>query len=119
MLGVLVGFSPQLLLNVYQKESRAIYVGGGVTMRYALYPTQDLYKNSNKTGPGYGNTVIENYFEMKSFDITAALRAGFSINSKLAVEALYNFPTQLTDTRNNKNSGISENSLQIGATWAF
>ena len=105
--------SPQLIYNLYNRETFKLYLGIGVGVNYSVYGKDNrLIYNTT-----YGYTTTEkNPYNLNSFAINPILKAGTFISKTLEIYAQYMPPDYIT---NYVSFGVRTSSLGVGVHYLF
>jgi hypothetical protein len=108
-----VTLSPQLLYNLYNKESFKLYLGVGVGVDCSFYGKDNriIYNTT------YGYTKTEkNPYNLNRFAINPLIKAGSFIGKKFEIYAQYTPPDYIT---NYVDFGVRTSALGIGVHYLF
>ncbi|RYY07482.1 MAG: hypothetical protein EOP43_03135 [Sphingobacteriaceae bacterium] len=90
-----VGFTPQLIYNVYNSQQFKFYLDAGIGINFSAYSNNKITSNID-----LGNAYQGNVYSFKTNWLNFPLQAGFSFQKRLEVFFNYTYPTSYTDYSN-------------------
>ena len=105
--------SPQMMYNLYNRETFKLYLGIGVGVNYSVYGKDNrLIYNTT-----YGYTTTErNPYHLNSFAINPLIKAGCFIGKNFEIYGQYMPPDYIT---NYVDFGVRTSSFGVGAHYLF
>ncbi|MGZ3944034.1 MAG: hypothetical protein ACXVJB_03785 [Mucilaginibacter sp.] len=96
--------TPQIILNLYNKNNFKIYIGGGIGFNFSVYTNEHLSKGTAG--------------DLQSFWMNIPVQAGVVVNKRLELSLGYAGPADMVNFFNNS-AGISNQHVSIGLRFLF
>lgn len=112
-----VSITPQVIYNLYNKDSFKFYLGGGFSVNFSNYSTNKSSYTYISSGSGttYGPTEHQSYI-LESVWTSFMVRSGVILNKKYEISASYQPSAPLTKYFN---FAVEHRSLSLGVNYLF
>ncbi len=95
-----IGFSPQVLYNLYNSNNLKWYLGAGFVLNYLTNHENTLERRDSQTGELL--SVDNEYRDLKDIEMTAVVRSGMRIHERFDVSVLWSSPTKRIEYKVNQ-----------------
>ncbi len=90
-----IGFSPQLIINLYSWNKYKWYAGSGFLLNYITKTDNSLERKDRKTGQFIDKA--EGYLKINKFAMNAIVRSGFLVNDRFDLSLIWTSPSEYSN----------------------
>lgn len=87
-----IGFSPQLIFNMYNTQKLKWYAGAGFLLNYILNTKNSLERRYSQTGELI--SINNEYLKLTEFEMNAIIRSGLRINDQFDLSLFWTSPSE-------------------------